>query len=328
MSYFIFYNIFYCMSWLTQFLEKLGFIKPQVETQQKENVVVEEPIKQNVKAVKEKVLENRRGTFIIADVYPLDLDNPRTPELDIPPFKNLVGLKFSGGKEVVGAVIKAGEGLGWGKRNDDWFKKSWAEIKKAGSENYGNTWFRGCYFFLRFTQDGAKQADLFCDIVEAAGGWGEGDLMPWLDIESGGQGSWSKGVKDLSTLPKATKLKMAEDVKKCATAFVKRFKERTNGMRIAIYGRGIARDLEMKEFLFGADSVVNPAYTRTMPKMDSYGVPLDKISFWQLCGDGSVEAVGFASEIPGWGKTDYSVYIDGANVPTLDSLRQRCLAKI
>lgn len=264
-----------------------------------------------------KVLPNRTGTFIVTDIYPRDL-GPN------PPYHVLPGLKFSSGKEIVGCIIKASEGLGWGAANEKWFKRGWAEIKKVGGDKYGADWFRGCYHFLRFSVDGAKQADYFCDLVDSAGGWGDGDLMPLLDIEEGGQGSWAPGP--LEKCDKVTKKRLADEVTTCATAFVKRFKERT-GLRIAIYGRGLFRDLEMKSCKFGADAVTNPAYTRIMPRMEQYGIPLDFITNWQLCGDGLVVANGFNGNIPGWGKTDYSVYVDGANVTTLESFRRRCLAK-
>jgi hypothetical protein len=120
--------------------------------------------------------------------------------------------------------------------------------------------------------------------------------------------------------------RLANDVTKCTTAFVKRFKKRT-GLRIAVYGRGIFRDLHMTDCTFGTDSSVNPAYTVRMPRMEKHGVPLDRISLWQLCGDGTVAASGFPSKLPGWGAEDYSVYIDGANKTTLASLRKRCLAR-
>jgi hypothetical protein len=163
--------------------------------------------------------------------------------------------------------------------------------------------------------------------VEAAGGWGDGDLMPWLDIEEGKPGSQFPEVREkLETIADpALRKRLADQVTVCATAFIRRFKERT-GLRIAVYGRGLFRDLQMTNCKFGSDSTVNPAWTRTMPRMEKYGVPLDDISLWQLCGDGAVAAAGFPSVLPGWGAEDYSVYIDGSRKTTLKSLRDRCLA--
>lgn len=151
--------------------------------------------------------------------------------------------------------------------------------------------------------------------------------MPWVDAEEGGQGNWAGGEKLANIKDPAKRARLAKEVTKCVTDFVRRFKERT-GLRIAVYGRGIFRDLRMTDCIFGADSAVNPAYTSIMPTMEKYGVPLSHISLWQLCGDGEAYADGFPKgNISGWGAEDYCVYINGANKTTLASLRERCLAK-
>jgi len=260
---------------------------------------------------------DRQGTFIITDIFPGDL-GPN------PPFESLPGLVVNG-KEVVGCVIKASQGTGWGKRNETWFQRNWPKIRDVAGARYGVDFFRGCYHFLVLSGDGAKQADYFCDQVKAAGGFDKGDLMPWVDVEEGGQGKWAP--QKLETIKDADlRKRLAHDVTTCTTAFVERFKKRT-GLRIAVYGRGIFRDLHMTECTFGAESNVNPAYTTTMPRMEKYGVPLERISLWQLCGDGTVAARGFPSTLTGWGKEDYSVFIDGPNKTTLKSLREHCLAR-
>lgn len=276
---------------------------------------------------------DRSGTFIIPDIYPCDLG-------ENPPFHVLPGMVVNG-KEVVGCVVKASEGVKWGSKGvkwdpekcsnripwdyEDWFKHSWQKIREVAGDRYGVDFFRGCYHFLRLSVDGAKQADYFCDLVDAAGGWGGGDFMPWVDIEEGGQGSWAPQKLETITDP-VLRRHLSDQLTACATAFIKRFKERT-GLRIAVYGRGIFRDLQMTNCKFGADSAINPAYTATMPSMDKYGVPLDDISLWQLSGDGKVFLPGYPSKLPGWGATDYSVYIDGPRTTTLKSLRDRCLAR-
>jgi GH25 family lysozyme M1 (1,4-beta-N-acetylmuramidase) len=260
---------------------------------------------------------DRQGTFLITDIYPRDL-GPN------PPFHVLPGMTVNG-KEVVGCVVKASQSTGWGKTNEAWFARSWKKIRDVAGDRYGVDFFRGCYHFLVFSVDGAKQADYFCDRVEAAGGFDSGDLMPWVDAEEGGQGKWAPQKLETITDSKL-RARLADNVTSCTTAFVDRFRKRT-GLRIAVYGRGIFRDLHMTHCTFGADSAVNPAYTATMPKMDKYGVPLDHITFWQCCGDGTVVLPGFPSKLPGWGSEDYSVYIDGSRKTTLKSLRKRSLAR-
>lgn len=270
-------------------------------------------------------LPNRFGTFIIPDVYPQDLDDPHTAALDVPPFRALPGL-VAMDREVIGCYVKASEGLGWGARNEDWFRRCWPEVRVAGGARYGTDWFRGCYHFLRFQLDGEAQADYFLDLVESAGGWGEGDLMPWVDIEEGGQGVWAGGerLEDIRDIAKRGRL--ANEVTRCATAFVTRVKARRPGTRVGVYGRGLFRDLQMVSCRFSADAACNPAYTEHMPPMDAYGWPLSDVVEWQLCGDGEVHARDFPSLLPGWGRTDYSVVVNGAQRIGTADVRRRCLA--
>jgi hypothetical protein len=261
---------------------------------------------------------DREGTFLIPDIYPGDFHGS-------PPFGVLPGLVVDG-KEVVGCVVKASEGLGWGPGNETWFRNSWAELRKVAAERYGIDFFRGCYHFLQFKEDGADQADYFCDQVDAAGGWGTGDLMPWVDVEEGGQVHWA--AQKLETITDhSLRARLAQQVTDATSAFVQRFKQRT-GLRIAVYGRGVFRDLQMNDCKFGSDSAVNPAYTPTIVRMENYGVPLDSISLWQLSGDKGPANPNFPNSLPGWGTHDYSVYIDGARKTTLKTLRERCWARI
>jgi GH25 family lysozyme M1 (1,4-beta-N-acetylmuramidase) len=261
---------------------------------------------------------NRRGSFIIPDIYPRDL-GPN------PAYRALPGKVIDGKHEVIGCIIKASEGLGWGESNEEWFKRGWKQIRDAAPGRYGVDWFRGCYHFLRFSVDGAAQADYFLKLVEEAGGWGEGDIMPMVDAEEGGQGDWAGGEKLESIKDPAKRQRLANEVIACVSKFTDRVRERT-GMRILLYGRGIMRDLHINNRMH-CDAVCNPAYTSHMPPMDAYGWPLKDVPLWQLCGDGTVFCPGFSGTIPGWGKTDYSVYIDGANQTDLTTFRQRLLAK-
>jgi GH25 family lysozyme M1 (1,4-beta-N-acetylmuramidase) len=259
---------------------------------------------------------DRKGTFLLPDIYPSDFHGD-------PPFHLLPGLVVDG-KEVIGCVVKATEGLGWGAASEAWFHQSWAAVRNAAPDRYGIDFFRGCYHFLQFAEDGARQADYFCDQVDAAGGWDSGDLMPWVDVEEGGQRHWATEKLELIS-DASLRARLAREVTTTTTAFVERFKERT-GLRIAVYGRGVFRDLHMTSCKFGSDSAINPAYTPTIVRMENYGVPLDYITFWQLGGDQGPANPHFPHALPGWGTHDYSVYIDGARETTLTTLRARCLA--
>jgi len=157
--------------------------------------------------------------------------------------------------------------------------------------------------------------------------------MPWVDVEEGGQGTWAPQKLETIGDP-VLRQRLADQVTTCATAFIARFNERT-GLRIAVYGRGVFRDLQMTNCKFGSDSAVNPAYTARMPPMDKYGVPLDDISLWQVqgtpekgkIGSNRAQVPGYPWELGKWGQVDYSVYIDGPRPTTLKSLRDRCLAR-
>jgi len=264
------------------------------------------------------VLPNRFGTFIAPDVYPQDL-GPN------PPFKALPGLTVMD-KEVVGCYVKASEGLGWGAANEEWFRRSWRELRGVGGARYSVDWFRGCYHFLRFQQDGTAQADYFMDLVESAGGWDAGDLVPWVDVEEGGQGTWAGGEKLEAISNDFKRRRLAKEVTDCVSAFVARVKQRKPGIRVGVYGRGLFRDLGMADCRFGADVACNPAYTEHMPPMDAYGWPLSDVVEWQLCGDGEVHAKGYPSKLPGWGATDYSVFLNGAQRCGTADIRRRSLA--
>lgn len=264
--------------------------------------------------------DDRVGTFIIPDIYPKDL-GPN------PLFHVLPGLVVLG-KEVIGCYVKASEGLSWGKPNEDWFRRAWQVMDKVRDERKpGTEFFRGAYHFLRFSADGAKQADYCLNLIESAGGFHPDDLMLWCDIEEGGQGTWAGGEKLEAITDTNKRHRLADEITKCAVAFVARVKQRYPGMKVGIYGRGVFRDLQMTNARFWADAVCNPAYTRTMPPMDKYGWPLEDIVEWQLSGDGLVVAAGYPSLLPGWGATDYSVVLNGAHAVRLSDVRRRCLAR-
>lgn len=208
----------------------------------------------------------------------------------------------------VGAIVKAFEGT---KFNDGgWFKRNWPVVRDVGGDRYGTSWFRGAYLFLKFNQDGAAQADAYLAAVEAVGGWESGDLVPIIDVEQGGATNSNRTTS-------------AQQVIDCTTACANRLREQTD-RKVMLYGRGAMRDLGIHDRM-GCDMVWNPSWTETMVRNGLDVWPLEDIVLWQYCGDGDAAIKKLPHEVPGFGKVDISVYIQGAEKPTLTRLAQRLL---
>jgi len=236
--------------------------------------------------------------YLFVDLYPLDL-GPK------PPWSVLAKTEH-----YLGAIIKAMEGTGY--RDRGWFQANWPLLQDAGGDRYGETWFRGAYHFLRFASSGADQADAYLQAVEDAGGWEDGDILPIVDVELGGEKNPNRKAS-------------AQQIIDCTTEWAERVKDET-GRRVMLYGRGAMRDKEITDHM-GCDAVWNPAYTSTMVRNGLQSWDLMDIVLWQYCGDGNAAFPKLPHNVPGFGhgKVDISVYIQGADKPDLDSLRQRLL---
>ena len=209
-----------------------------------------------------------------------------------------------------GVILKATEGTGY--KDGGWFKKHWPAVRAAGGDRYGESWFRGAYHFLKPLLDGKKQAEFYLKTIEDAGGWGEGDILPIVDVEQGGERN-------------SNRLATAAQWIECTSAWADTVREKL-GRRICLYGRGAMRDLNIRDKMH-CDVVWNPSYTERMVLHGLEAWSLDDIALWQYGGDG----VGVASvhklplEVLGFGKVDVSVHIDGARKPTIDTLKARLI---
>jgi hypothetical protein len=236
--------------------------------------------------------------YLFIDLYPLDL-GPK------PPWS--VPARTPG---YVGAILKAMEGTGYNDKG--WFKANWAALRDAGGDRYGESWFRGAYLFLRFAVSGADQADAFMRAVDGAGGFDSGDVLPAIDVELGGEKNPNRKAS-------------AQQIIDCTTACAERLKDIT-GRRVMLYGRGAMRDKGITDHM-GCDVVWNPAYTSTMVRNGLQSWDLDDIVLWQYCGDGNAAFPKLPHNVPGFGhgKVDISVYIQGAQKPDMDTLRERLI---
>ena len=243
--------------------------------------------------------------FFFVDVYSQDLSG--APAWDV-----LVNTaKF------YGAILKATQGIkGWS--NDrGWFKNNWPILKSVAGDRYGSTWFRGAYLFLNFWQDGSDQADHYLDTIMDAGGWDVGDILPIIDVELGQDGKDGKHKRNPNQ--DAT----AQQIIDCTTACANRIKSVT-GRNIMLYGRGAMRDKQINDKM-GCDVVWNPCYTSHIVMNGLEAWTLDDVALWQYCGDGTaaLDERKFPRSIARFGSPDISVYIEGANKPSLDTLITR-----
>lgn len=242
-----------------------------------------------------------KGPFLFVDIYWGDLG--KSPDFAL----------MSRQPNVWGCIVKATDGSA-GYSHEDWFLHNWQRVRDADPERYARReWLRGCYHFLRFTQDGKRQAEYYCRTVEKAGGWGPSDIIPIVDVEDGPDGG-----------PNA--LASAQQVIDCTSLYAARVKSIT-GRRVMLYGRGSMRDRKIRSKM-NCDVAWNPAYTRTMVingLTEVGGRPgpwrVDELALWQYGGDGvgdnSVHRLPLS--FPDLGKpTDLSVAIDGANRVTWD----------
>ncbi len=220
-----------------------------------------------------------------------------------------------------GAILKAWDGLRF--NDGGWFQRHWPAVRAAGADRYGETWFRGAYLFLEFAQSGADQADAYLQTVEAAGGWDSGDILPIIDAEQGGEGRPAmNGKPAVPAHPnrRATKQQVID----CVTACANRLRERI-GRRVILYGRGAMRDLGINDRM-GCDLVWNPAYTQTMVRHGLEAWNLEDVVLWQYCGDGTAAVANLPRLVPGFGVCDLSVFVKGAQRPTLQLVRDNLLA--
>ena len=221
----------------------------------------------------------------------------------------------------VGAILKAWDGTQF--NDGGWFKRHWPAVRAAGGDRYGDNWFRGAYLFLEFTQDGAAQADAYLQAIEAAGGWGPGDILPIIDVEQGGEGRPAADGKP-AVPPHPNRRASKQQVIDCATACANRIQEQTS-RQVMLYGRGAMRDLEINDRM-GCGRVWNPAYTATMVRHGLEAWDLEDIVLWQYCGDGSAAIASLPHSVPGFGPCDISVFVKGAQRPTMQMVSENLLS--
>lgn len=214
---------------------------------------------------------------LIVDTYAGDLDG-----------KTDLAKLIAAGPPWYGWLGKCTQGNYYG--GGAWFKQHWADARKLAGSRYGVTWFRGCYHYLDVRVDPKAQANYYLHAIDAAGGWGAGDLWPVVDVERAGQ----RGVIS------------AQLVIDRVSEWVRLVKAAT-GRQVILYGGSYLRELGIKNTM-GCSLLWAARYTAQLP-YDSYvsiGWDITRLFAWQYCGDGVGKLAGYPMTSP-IGKTDISV---------------------
>jgi hypothetical protein len=234
---------------------------------------------------------------LLVDVYPEDVDGkPNWPAL------------VAAGPPWHGAIIKVSDGVGgaapWQVDLKAWFCKQWPAIREAAGPRYGVDFFRGGYAYLQIGLDGAKQADHYLQRIEAAGGWGDGDLWPIDDVEED-QNEMHGKQETIDT----------------TTLFAETVRART-GRGVMLYGGSWIVDLEICDKM-GCSWLWRPRYTATLPpeSYEAMGWTRDEVVAWQYASEHGGKLAGYPMTSP-IGATDLSaVIIAGGGENALEWLR-------
>lgn len=253
-------------------------------------------------ALDREILEDPGPPYLGIDLYPPDFDDPRTPAVEDPPWRELLS-----DPRIYFVWLKALEGLNF--NTSAWAARQFKTIEGLIGARRGKSFLLGLYDVLIFGQDGAMQADRMWACMEACG-WREGDMSPTADLETFRPGHPNWGVE-------------ASRVVDVASAWCARMRSLC-GVEPILYARGIMRDLRITDRM-GFTRCSAASYTEHL-HFDGYaGVfDLDECVDWQYAGDGvGVNSVTkLPLKIAGHG-IDLTVAIEGASTPTLRSTVRR-----
>ena len=198
------------------------------------------------------------------------------------------------GEPWCGAIIKATQDT----YTSGWFVDNWQPLLAAGHERYASTWWRGAYHYLNVGGNPVAQACAYLAAVDAAGGWGAGDLWPIVDVERAGNTG-------------ASKQQTIDTVSEWSDAIVRRVARRP-----MLYGGSFLRDLGITDHM-GCQLLWFPRWSATLPE-SAYGAigwTRAELWGWQYCGDGTASLPGYPATSP-IGKVDITaMVIDDAAGP-------------
>lgn len=255
-------------------------------------------------------MDKIEGPYLFLDCYPYDYDDPRTKQIENPPWSTLLSAE----PLLRGVIMKATDGESYS--FTEWFVSNFRTL--AARADRGWTFLIGGYHYLQIFRDPKKQADFYLSVLDKAGWRPEFDIVPIVDVEHGGE----RAANHRAT---------AEQTVACTTAFSERVLEQT-GIAPMLYGRGMMRELSIGSKM-GCSRVWNPAYTEKMVTNGLTGkLPngkpgpwsLDDIVLWQYGGDGVGDADVHHLPLRVAGKgIDLSVAVDGPRKVSWPNTRRR-----
>lgn len=186
-----------------------------------------------------------------------------------------------------GAIVKASEGLEY---HSTWFREQWPKLRELAGDRYGVDWFRGAYHYARVAEDPIKQAHVFLGQVEQAGGWGDGDLWPMVDVESSNN-PLHMGKSQLETWISTYAAEILA----------------ATGRKPTLYGNIYLWQCGVTSTC-GCETLIVARYTPTLPPITyqrigwSWSADPDvtppTLLGWQYCGDGAAFAPGYPTRSP------------------------------
>lgn len=170
-----------------------------------------------------------------------------------------------------GLTLKASEGTYYpSSKQVAWFNTYWPLTKQIAerAHRYGQNFFRGAYQYFRVTESALEQVELYLRTIDGAGGWGAGDILPMVDLESA------------ENPPVIAPQVVIDQVTKFADLM-----EQLHGRRPILYAGSYVRDLGIKSHM-GCAYLWTAAYGSTLPAHEylDMGWRLDELLGWQYQG--------------------------------------------
>ena len=231
---------------------------------------------------------------VIVDIYALDDGGHPT-----------VSALVNAGMPWAGLTLKVSEGTYYPSlKQSAWIKTYWPLTRTLAerAHRYGQNFFRGAYHYFRVQESALEQVELFLKTIDDAGGWGPGDLLPMVDLESS------------ENPPVIAPQLVIDQVSKFSELM-----EQLHGRRPILYAGSYVRDLGIKSHM-GASYLWTAAYGSTLPAhlyLDM-GWRLDELLAWQMQGTEFYSGpAGYPRQCPiGPGPNDLSaITIDNGATP-------------